>query len=781
MTLFTLALVWLIGIGLGARIPLSTPQWMILAALALAARLLIRHGRSALVFGGLLVLFSGAARFQSNLQPPTPDAVRWLNDTGHAVQLTGIVADYPDVRDAYTGLRVRVQQVELDGQPRPAQGLVLVYADPSGGWAYGDVVTAFGRLETPPEFPDFSYREYLARQGVHSQMPRASVTRLASGRGNPVLQRVYAYRAHAQVVLRALVPEPEASLLSGILLGIESGIPADLRQAYNTTGTAHIIAISGFNIAIIAGLFGKLFTRWFGARRGTLAALLGIAVYTVLVGTGASVVRAALMAGLALAAQRLGRQGDALAGLGAAGILMTLANPYTLWDAGFQLSFGATLGLVLYAEPLKAAFVRTIGHWVTAERAAQIAGPVGEYALFTLAAQVTTLPLTAAYFHRLSLVALIANPLVLPAQPAVMMLGGMAAIAGSAWLPLGRPLAWIAWPFVAYTNRVVEWFAGWPGASLPLGNVGPLVVVIYYVALFGLTFGWGRVRARWPDVRFPSLSASAELGALAIACAFVWRAASDHPDGLLRVTVLDVGGGGAVLIQSPTGRSVLIDSGPSPVALAEALGRRLAFHDSGIDVYVMSGSPGVTCAGLQGLQGRFPVAIAIVPMGISAPDCREAEAWLVSSGTRFARAATGMGVDLGAGARLEVLSSGEHGLALGLVYNRARFLLPLGANPEMIDELLHSGRLLRAQALVLADSGYAAVNPPELFERVQPLAAVIGVEADDRRGLPSPEVLETLKGTTVLRTDHHGWIAFRTDGQSLWVEVERRGAEEQPG
>ncbi len=269
MTLFTLALVWLIGIGLGARIPLSTPQWMILAALALAARLLIRRGRSALVFGGLLVLFSGAARFQSNLQPPTPDAVRWLNDTGHAVQLTGIVADYPDVRDAYTGLRVRVQQVELDGQPRPAQGLVLVYADRAGGWAYGDVVTAFGRLETPPEFPDFSYREYLARQGVHSQMPRAGVTRLASGRGNPVLQRVYAYRARAQVVLRALVPEPEASLLSGILLGIESGIPADLRQAYNTTGTAHIIAISGFNIAIIAGLFGKLFTRWFGARRGT--------------------------------------------------------------------------------------------------------------------------------------------------------------------------------------------------------------------------------------------------------------------------------------------------------------------------------------------------------------------------------------------------------------------------------------------------------------------------------------------------------------------------------
>jgi competence protein ComEC len=773
MTLFGLALGWLLGIGLGSHVALSTPQWLMLAALALAARFLFRHGRSALAFGGLLVLFCGAARFQSNVQVPAPNAVRWLNDSGRSVRLIGMVADYPDVRDAYTGLRLRVQQVEQDGELRAAQGNVLVFADRSGDWAYGDMVEAFGRLETPPEFPDFSYRDYLARQGVHSLMARAGVTRLASGHGNPVLQRLYAYRTRAQAVLRALVPQPEASLLSGILLGIESGIPADLRQAYNATGTAHIIAISGFNVAIIAGLFGRLFTRWLGARRGSLAALLGIAVYTVLVGAGASVVRAALMAGLALVAQRLGRQGDALAGLGAAGIGMTLANPYTVWDVGFQLSFGATLGLVLYAEPLKAALVRTISQWMTAKRAARLAGPVGEYALFTLAAQVTTLPLTAAYFHRLSLVALIANPVVLPAQPAVMILGGLAALAGSIWLPLGRPLAWTAWPFVAFTNRVVEWFASWPSASLPLGDIGPLLVGAYYAALFGLTFGWGQLRARWPQVRLPGLHASAGLSALAIASIFVWRAAYDRPDGLLRVTVLDVGGAGATLIESPTGRSVLVDSGPSPVALAEALGRRLPFHDSEIDVYVMSGSPGETCAGLQDLEGRFPIALALVPTEIAASGCREAEALLASSGTRFARAAAGMAVDLGAGAQLEVLSSSGRGLALGLVHHKARLLLPLGTDPDRIDSLLRSGELMQAQVLVLADGGYAAVNPPELFERVRPWVVVIPVEAGNKRGLPSPEVVAELEGTAVLRTDLHGWIAFQTDGQRLWVEVER--------
>jgi beta-lactamase superfamily II metal-dependent hydrolase len=166
------------------------------------------------------------------------------------------------------------------------------------------------------------------------------------------------------------------------------------------------------------------------------------------------------------------------------------------------------------------------------------------------------------------------------------------------------------------------------------------------------------------------------------ASVFIWRAAGDRPDGLLHVTVLDVGGGGAVLVQSPTGRAALIDSGPSPVALAEALGRRLPLRESGIDVLVMTCSPAEACAGLQGLEGRYPIAIALVPTQIKTSGCRAAEAVLVASGTRFVRAATGMALDLGAGARLEVLTSDTDGLVLAFLYRQASFLLPLGGDPS---------------------------------------------------------------------------------------------------
>ncbi len=122
MTLFALALVWLLGTGLGAQVSLSVPQWLLLAALCLAASLVLRRRRSALVSGLLLVLLLGATRYPANLKPAASDDIRWLNDTGEMVRLTGIIVDYPDERDSYTGLRVRVEMMERDGASHPAQG-----------------------------------------------------------------------------------------------------------------------------------------------------------------------------------------------------------------------------------------------------------------------------------------------------------------------------------------------------------------------------------------------------------------------------------------------------------------------------------------------------------------------------------------------------------------------------------------------------------------------------------------------------------------------------------
>ncbi len=187
-----------------------------------------------------------------------------------------------------------------------------------------------------------------------------------------------------------------------------------------------------------------------GSRRRFLALGLSaasIALYTVLVGGSASVVRAALMGGLSLFARTVGRRQDGLNSLGLVAAVMALSNPLILWDAGFQLSFTATLGLILYADPLSEAFTRIASRRLPPETALRLAGPAGEYFLYTLAAQLLSLPVTMYHFKSFSLVAWIANPVVLPVQPPVMVLGGLAVVAGMLFLPLGAWRWWSgAWP-----------------------------------------------------------------------------------------------------------------------------------------------------------------------------------------------------------------------------------------------------------------------------------------------------------------------------------------------
>jgi hypothetical protein len=269
--------------------------------------------------------------------------------------------------------------------------------------------------------------------------------------------------------------------------------------------------------------------------------------------------------------------------------------------------------------------------------------------------------------------------------------------------------------------------------------------------------------------------AVAALSGLAFIVFLVWRAVVDRPDGLLHVTLLDVGGAGAVLIESPTGRSVLIDSGPSPVALASALGRRLPLGSTGIDAFVYSGSPGEACLGLQGLEARFRPALALLPWELHRPACRAMEADFVTAGTRIVRGERGLALVLGGGTLLRVIDATRGGLMLELACGRARFLLPLGANPDSMAGLLHSGTVGQAHVLVLADGGHAAVNPPELFQRVQPLVAAAFIDPGDARTNLPPAATEALYGIRLLRTDHHGWIEFRTDGESLWVEAAEPG------
>ena len=783
MRLFSFSMAWLAGIGISRAVSIDSTEWSILAGISLAALLLFRRNPLSQVMFSLSLFFSlGGLRYVTSLPRIDANHVASHNDRGLPVTIEGIIVASPDLRDTYTGLKIEAQRIQtLDGeQTRVISGRLLAYVSPFEEYSYGDSVRLTGFVETPPVFETFSYREYLARQGIHSLMQDPVIAILEKRVGHPLLQSVYDFRGRALEIVQKIFPDPEASLLAGILLGIESGISPEVRTAFDKTGTTHIIAISGFNITIISALFISLFGRWLGVRRGAVAAGLAICLYTIFVGADAAVVRAAIMGGFVLLANRIGRQTHGMASLGGAAILMSIINPSVLWDVGFQLSFAATLGLILYAEPLQNWFVRTASRWVEESLAERLAGPIGEYILFTLAAQLTTLPLIAYYFRRISLASFLTNPVILPVQPAVMILAGLATLAGCLWLPLGNVLAWGAWPFAAFTIRTVDYFSRWNAASFSLGPVSFFVVAGFYLVLFTLTANLRIPAERHPRLacvrtRLESLrlSKTATLSALAVLAGFTWRGVVDRSDGRLHLTMLDTAGGDAILIQTPTGRHVLVDGGSSTMRLSTALGRRLPPLAAHLDWLVVGGTNEEQIAGLASAVERFSIGGVLISGDPSGPAYSKLIDSLMEMGSEICYAARGQILDLGSGAHLEVVEVGRRGAILRVTYGQASFLLTPGADPALVEALQQNRSFTTATALMLADSGYGAVNPPSLIARLQPRLALVSVTAGNDRNLPDWRVLEALEGTTLLRTDQHGWIHCFSDGEKLWVEVER--------
>jgi competence protein ComEC len=777
LPLLWLTFAFVTGIVIASQVHLDVISWAVAALTALVLafplrRLCFARWNSPPLFLILAILFAGGWRYQIAQPEITPFHIAWYNDRDYEVLVTGMILEPPDVRDVYANLKVEVQKVDTgNDQPLPAEGLMLARVDPDGAYAYGEIIRLRGKLKTPPENEDFSYRDYLARFGIHSYMSTAKVTRLPlpSG-GNSLLAGIYALKARALANLYQLFPDPEASLIAGILLGVDTGLPPDLQQAFKDTGTAHIIAISGFNIAIIAGLFAAFFSRFLGPRRGAVAAVVGIGLYTLLVGGDAAVVRAAIMGGFSLFARQVGRRQDGFNTLMFVAAIMAVLNPFVLWDVGFQLSFFATLGLILYAQPFQQWATEQIARRTSDDTARKIAGPLAEFVLFTFAAQLTTLPIMAYHFGRISLVSLLANPLILPIQPPVMLVSGAALVLSLAWMPLGQAVAWGAWPFPLYTIRMVEWFDRLPHGVIVFGDFGLLYIILFYAGLFGMTFFWDFLQ-RFKGFFTPTLAAAL----LAIASVLTWRSVSARPNGLLSLTFLDVGSADAVLIQTPTGRSLLVNGGPSVTRLSDALGRRLPPFNRGLDWLIVASTQENQLAALPRILDRFPPANVLWAGNPQASYASRAlDAWVTEAGLPVTRAAAGQRLNLGDGAWLTVVNVNSRGAVLLVEWNKFRLLLPIGFNFAAMDELQSGKSVGSVSALLLAESGYAPVNPPEWIQNLHPQLVILDVAAGDPDGLPHDETLEAAAGYTLLRTDRNGWIKVTTDGMEMWVEAERK-------
>jgi len=792
MTLVYFAIVWVAGILVAEVLSLSWQALVLLGIIALVC-LYLRRNNAILRIGAICVFaFAlGAGRLLLEVPRFDEDDLASYNDCGW-ISLEGVIVADPDVRENTTRLRVRAERVTLpDNTERDVTGQVLVTASCYDTFEYGDEVRVEGLLQTPPDFEHFAYREYLARQGIFSFISRGAVSGVGERWFMHAVGALFVLRHRAGDVIAGILPEPQAALLTGILLGIDSGIPQALMDAFSATGTTHIIAISGFNLTIVSGILASLAERSFGRRWSFWIAGVGVALYTVLVGASAAVVRASLMAGVYLLGRHAGRKAHGPTSLAAAAILMTAANPYALWDVGFLLSFSATMGLVLYADPFSSFCQRRLERFLSADRAKQILGLLNDALIATLAASVLTLPIIMVHSGQLSLISLLTNFLILPVQSFLMLTGAVAMLLGMVFRPVGLVAGWVAWVFLTYTIEIVRLCARFPWAVVP-ADVPLSVAVIYYVLLAGITW-WRTVpqsrRRELQDgvrkvvshhLRTGLLVGSAAVLLIVGCCAWY-----DRPDGRLHIVFLDVGQGDAIFIQTPGGRQILVDGGPSGSALLSQLGRHMPFWDRSLDLVVLTHSDTDHVAGLVPVLERFRVDHIAYRAEEALSDVYARWLELVDAeGAVIYNAQAGQEIVLDQGVRMTVIypesefpavadSPNDCSVVTRLEYGLFTVFLP-GDIEAPIETLLEAqGATQPCLVMKAAHHGSCTSTTPLFLDAVEPEIVVISVDADNEFGHPCDDVLERLAGMQVYRTDEDGTIEIVTDGSQYWVKTER--------
>jgi competence protein ComEC len=584
-----------------------------------------------------------------------------------------------------------------------------------------------------------------------------------------------ALRASLGAPLRALVPEPESALVTGIVLGDRTAISRDVRDAFAATGTAHLLAISGSNMTLVAGAVALALRGFARSIAVASAGVLAVAAYSALVGPSPSVMRAALMAAVASLALALGRHGAAANALGAAVAGMLVWDPHAIEDVGFLLSVSATAGLVA-GEAAIARRLRALPSWLAHALAA------------TLAASLPTIPLVAAVFGRVSLISPVANLVAVPLFAPVVLFGAATAVVGALIPVAAGPLAIAAYACAWALRRWVELGAALPFASVAVPSGAPTaaaVIMFMAVAWLATRRAVTAIRAPWlhraPAVPpLPRAHLALAVAAVAILVASAVATASLGRASAFRLHALDVGQGDAFLLESD-GRYALIDGGPDGPLLLRRLGEVLPPWQRRLDVVALTHEHADHGAGLLAVIDRYEIGLAIEPAGMGdVPLVRTWSEKLARAHVPRRAVADGATVRSG-GITIAVLAPGRDrrfdvpSLVLRASTASGSVLFMGDATDDQIVDLLLAPERLAARVYVPPHHGADTPHARALASAVGAECAVISVGALNRYGHPTPATLAALGSIAVYRTDRYGTVDLALDAHPTIVRTAKAG------
>ena len=480
---------FVLGVGLRTvyELPFAGALWLLLLAFVIGLvwrrkstpRVLPMATPKGRSFSAPVLLFSSVFLLFVSLGIVRTEVASWQFDSSsleaslnQSVTVGGVVVREPDYRERTVHLYIET-----------GEDLLLVTTDRLKKFSYGDQVEVIGKLERPEAFTTdlgrvFDYSGYLQARGVEYRISFAEVALVDSGQGNPIISWLLSAKQRFITSLQSVIPEPAVGLGNGLLLGVKSALGDDIEQDFRRTGIIHIVVLSGYNVMLVVAFIMFCFSFMLPFRFRVVAGVVAIVCFALIVGLSATVVRASVMAALVLTAQALGRRYNVLRALLLAGVIMLLINPYLLlYDIGFQLSFMATLGLILIVPQFEATAMTTKSRL-----------GLKEFFMATVATQIAVLPLLMYHIGEVSLIAVLVNVLVLPVVPLAMLLTFLTGVIGFVSISAASLVGYAASLSLSYILFVAKYFAALPFASLTVPQFSAVGVFIMYPAMAGLWY-----------------------------------------------------------------------------------------------------------------------------------------------------------------------------------------------------------------------------------------------------------------------------------------------------
>jgi competence protein ComEC len=631
----------------------------------------------------------------------------------------------------------------------------------------------------------FDYAAFLRSRGIGREVRVESMRAIGSRAGAAGV--VDAIRRRAEIGIAAGLGAERAALARGMVLGEDGGIGDQVRDDFQRSGLAHLLAASGQNVALLCALALPLLMLAGAEPRVRVAVMLAlVALYVPLAGSGASIQRAGIMAAAGLVAIAAGRRASAAYALLLAAAVTLVLNPRATGDPGWQLSFAAVAGMLALGPPLR----RLLSPLPRA-----LAEPAG----VTVAATLATAPLMAHQFGAVSVAALPANLLALPAvapvmwigmtQAALAQLGAAGGFVGLGADTLCAAAGRLSSPALGWLAATARRFAdpAWAQASVDLSAAatvcayaGVAAAVVLAERALGTAPGRDAIAVRWRTLSAGARRALIGVGAAAAAAAGVVPALPPAPTRHLTIDFIDVGQGDATLIRDPAGAAVLFDGGP-PEGRVDRTLRRLGVRR--LSVVVATHHSRDHHGGLMQVIRRFPVGLLLDGGdGTRDPTFTALEAEAERRGIRRVAVRAGQSFAVGA-LRIRILSPGPRApgpapadpnpRATVAIVSEANFDLFLSADAE--SPYLLPLELPRVEAIKVPHHGSADAGLPQLLERLRPAVAAIEVGAENPFGHPRASTLATLARhvPNVFRTDRDGTVELTVEGAAARFRTHR--------